>query len=201
MTSTLIQKFAIEAEVPLILNFEFSDDAFFEFCQLNRNLNIEREADGTIIVLSPSGFKTGNFNAELNAEVTLWNRSSKLGKTGDSSTGYTLPNGSVRSPDVSWVSNKQLNAIDSKLLVKFAPLCPDFVIEILSPSDSLKKTQVKMQEYIDNGCRLGWLIDPANKKIYIYRLGREIEIIDSFQQVLSGEDVLPGFELVLSKLI
>lgn len=201
MTQSIVDKFNVLEDIPLILNFEFSDDDFFEFCQLNRDLRIERDNDGTIHIMTPTGFDTGNFNYEIGVELGVWNRKTNLGRVGDSSTGFKLPNNAVRSPDISWVSNEKLAPLTPDQLKKFAPVCPDFVIEIRSPSDNLSKIKTKMQEYIENGCRLGWLIDRENEQVFIYRSNGTIDLVESFEEQLSGEDVLPGFELILADLI
>lgn len=200
MTQTQLDTVNLQEEVPLILNFDFTEDSFFEFCRLNRDLRIERDETGIIHIMSPTGFDTGTFNNEISAELTLWNRGKKLGKVGESNTGYTLPNGAVRAPDASWVSNERLAKLTKEQLEKFAPVCPDFVIEICSPSDNLDKIKAKMLEYMANGCRLGWLIDRKNQRVFVYRENGTINLIDSFTQKLSGEDVLPGFEVVLAEL-
>lgn len=200
MTQTQLDRFQVAEEIPLMLNFEFTEESFFEFCQINRDLRIERDENGIIHIMSPTGFETGNFNNEISAELTLWNRSKKMGKVGESNTGYTLPNGAVRAPDASWVSHERLANLTREQLEKFAPVCPDFVIEICSPSDNLDKIKAKMLEYIANGCRLAWLIDRKSRQVFVYRENGTINLVDSFDQKLSGETVLPGFELVLAEL-
>ncbi len=200
MTQTKLDRFNIIEDVPLVLNIDFTEDSFFEFCRLNRDLRIERDAHRIVHIMPPTGFDTGSFNNEVSAELTFWNRKERSGKIGESNTGYTLPNGAVRSPGASWVSNQRLARLTKEQLKKFPPICPDFVIEIRSASDSLKKLKEKMQEYIDNGCRLGWLIDRENEQVFIYRANGTISLVDSFDQKLIGEDVLPGFELVLADL-
>jgi Uma2 family endonuclease len=196
MTRATLERFNINEDLPLTFNFELTDDAFFEFCRLNRDLRIERDKTGTIHIMAPTGFETGNFNNEISAELTIWNRKMKSGRVGDSSTGYILPNSAVRSPDASWISYERLAGIPREQLEKFPRVCPEFVIEIRSPNDSLSKVKQKMEEYIENGCRLGWLIDRGNKQVFVYRANGSISLVESLDQVLSGEDVLPGFELV-----
>jgi Uma2 family endonuclease len=176
----------------------FTDEQFFELCSANRELRFERSAAGELIIMAPTGWGTGNKNAELSADFVIWNRQTRLGKVFDSSTGFRLPNGADRSPDASWVSKDRLEALDADP-AKFLPLAPDFVVELRSQSDALKPLQTKMQEYINNGVRLGWLIDPKNQRVEIYRLGQEVEVLDS-PVSLSGEDVLLGFSLDLSPL-
>lgn len=200
MTQTSLERFNIIDDLPLILNFEFTEDSFYEFCQLNRDLRIERDENGIIHIMSPTGFETGQFNANIVTDLNIWNRKNKMGIVGESNTGYTLPNGAVRSPDASWVSHDRLVKLTKAQLEKFAPVCPDFLVEIRSASDNLDKLKRKMQEYMDNGCRLGWLIDRANRQIFIYREDGTISLVKNFAQPLSGEDILPGFTLVLEEL-
>lgn len=196
MTRTIIDQINVAEDIPLILNFEFTEDSFFEFCQLNRDLRIERDQNGIIHIMSPTGFDTGQYNADIITDLNIWNRQAKAGVVGESNTGYTLPNGAVRSPDASWVSNERLAALTDEQRRKFLPLCPDFLIEIRSPSDSLDRLKKKMQEYIDNGCRLAWLIDREAEQVFIYRANGTVSLAEDFRETLSGEDVLPGFELL-----
>ncbi|MFK7947362.1 MAG: Uma2 family endonuclease [Saprospiraceae bacterium] len=173
-----------------------TDEQFFEFCQMNRDVRIER-TNNLIIIQSPQNSATGNFNVELGFELGIWNRRAKNGKVFDSSTGFTMPDGSVRSPDLSWILNDKWEAIDVEKRERFAPVCPDFLVEIRSKNDSLKILKKKMLNYIEFGCRLGWLIDRYEQKVYIYRNDGSISIVKSFDEKLSGEDVLVGFELDL----
>jgi Uma2 family endonuclease len=175
-----------------------TDEQFFELCSANRDLRFERSVDGELIIMAPTGWGTGNKNAELGIDLGIWNRQTRLGKVFDSSTGFRLPNGADRSPDASWVSKDRLEALNADP-AKFLPLAPDFVVELRSENDTLKPLRTKMQEYVDNGVRLGWLIDPKNRRVEIYRLGQEVEVLES-PVSLSGEDVLPGFKLDLSPL-
>ncbi len=178
---------------------DLTDDQFYELCQLNRDLRIEQTSLGELIVMPPVGGESGKRNADLTIDLGIWNRSSKLGVVFDSSTGFKLPNGATRSPDVSWVRLERWEAIAPEQRQKFAPLCPDFVIELRSETDSLVALQGKMQEYLENGIRLGWLIDPKTQKVEIYRPGQAVEILQS-PKTLSGEDVLPGFVLELEPI-
>lgn len=178
---------------------KMTDDQFFQLCQDNENLEFERNANGDLIIMSPAGGETGNCNAGITAQLWVWNEQSKLGKVFDSSTGFKLPNGADRSPDSAWIPLERWQQLTAAERQKFLPLCPDFVIELLSPSDSLKVTQQKMQEYLDNGTRLGWLIIPKSRKVERYRPDREIEVLDSPDRV-SGETVLPGFILNLESI-
>jgi len=173
-----------------------TDEQFFQLCQDNRDLRFERNADGGLIIMPPTGGETGNRNAGITAQLWLWNEQSQLGLVFDSSTGFKLPNGADRSPDASWILKERWEQLTSAERKQFLPLCPDFVIELLSPSDSLKVTQEKMAEYRDHGTRLGWLIIPASGQVEIYRPGQEVEVLENPDQ-LSGETVLPGFILNL----
>ena len=149
--------------------------------------------------MSPAGGETGNSNAGLTAQIWIWNESHKLGKVFDSSTGFKLPNGADRSPDASWVKLERWDALTPEQQKKFPPLCPDFVVELMSPSDSLKETQDKMKEYRDNGAVLGWLINRKSRQVEIYRQNQEVEVLES-PAAVSGEDVLPGFILNLESI-
>lgn len=184
----------------LKLHLELTDEQFFWLCQHNRDLRFERTAKGEILIMPPTGGETGNSNADLTFQLQAWTRQNNLGKAFDSSTGFKLPNGANRSPDVSWVKRDRYYALTPEQREKFPPLCPDFVVELRSPSDFLKETQEKMQEYIDNGARLGWLIDRKNQRVEIYRPNRDVEILEN-PATLSGEDVLPGFVLDLQLIM
>ena len=178
---------------------KLTDDQFFQLCQENENIRLERTAKGELIIMSPAGGETGNRNAGLTAQIWIWNESHKLGKVFDSSTGFKLPNGADRSPDASWVKLERWNALTPEQQKKFPPLCPDFVVELMSPSDSLKETQDKMKEYRDNGAVLGWLINRKSRQVEIYRQNQEVEVLES-PAAVSGEDVLPGFILNLESI-
>lgn len=181
-------------------NLAFDDDQLFEFCQKNPDLNIERDKHKNLILMSPTGSLSGNINSLINAELTIWNRQRSTGKVFDSSTGFLLPDGSMRSPDISWVSNQQWNKLTKEQKRKFAPVCPEFVVEVKSPSDSLKQLQDKMIEWMSNGVKLGWLIDVDEQKAYTYHSEGVQEAVEDFGSKLSGKEVLPGFELNLSIL-
>ena len=184
----------------LKLHLELTDEQFFLLCQHNRELRFERTAKGEILIMPPTGGETGNRNADLTFQLQAWSRQNNLGKAFDSSTGFKLPNGANRSPDASWVKRDRWFALTPEQRKKFLPLCPDFVVELRSPSDALKETQEKMQEYIDNGARLGWLIDPQTRRVEIYRQNQDVEILEN-PATLSGSDVLPGFVLDLNCII
>lgn len=178
---------------------DLTDEQFFLLCQTNRNLRFERNATGEIVIMPPVGGESSNRNAGLTAQLWIWNQKYNLGIVFDSSGGFKLPNGADRSPDASWVKLSKWNELTPEQKTKFLPLAPDFVIELLSPSDSLKTTQQKMEEYKNNGVRLGWLINRKNRQVEIYRIGKEVEVLDN-PDSLSGEDVLPGFVLDLQMI-
>ena len=178
---------------------QLTDEQFYQLCQDNPDLKLERSPTGTLIIMSPTGGETGKQNAEINLELGLWNRQAKLGVVFDSSTGFKLPNGAERSPDAAWIPQARWDALQPEQRRRFLPLCPDFLIELLSPSDSWEAGIVKMQEYQENGNRLGWLIDPVAQRIAIYRIGQPVELLTAAQS-LSGEHVLPGFMLDLRLL-
>ncbi|OYD93831.1 hypothetical protein CDG76_17825 [Nostoc sp. 'Peltigera membranacea cyanobiont' 210A] len=187
----------------LILNLsptiELTDEQFFQLCQNNRDLRLERTADGELIIMPPTGWESGNRNSRLTQRLGNWADADGTGLAFDSSTGFKLPNGANRSPDASWVSRQRLEAVNPDPH-RFLPLAPDFAVELRSASDSLKTVQQKMQEYIENGLRLGWLIDPQNQQVEIYRPGQEVEVLRA-PTSLSGEDVLPGFILDLTQIL
>ncbi len=189
----------VDLPSPLELELQLTNEQFFELCHQHRDLKFERNADGDLIIMTPTGGLTGDRNSELNFQLRLWNRKQKLGKVFDSSTGFKLPNSADRSPDASWISLEKWNALTREQQEKFLPLCPDFVVELRSPSDLLKTTRAKMQEYRENGAKLGWLIEPQSKVVEIYRPNQEVEILRS-PNTLSGEDILPGFVLDLGEI-
>jgi len=188
---------AVILKIPQSL--KFTDDKFVEMVAANKDLRLELSSQGELSIMSPTGGETGDRNLELGGQVWFWNRQNGLGKAFDSSTGFKLPNGATRSPDVSWIKIERWNALTPEQRKRFLPLCPDFVIELVSESDDLADTQAKMREYIANGLRLGWLINPKNKQVEIYRPNQEIEVLQSPAN-LSGENVLPGFILDLQPI-
>lgn len=183
----------------LELDLTLSDEQFWQLCRDNDDLRFERTAEGSVIIMSPTGGETSRRNADLIFQLQAWNRQYRLGEVFDSSGGFQLPNGANRSPDAAWVQRDRWHSLTREQKERFVPLCPDFVVELLSPSDSLTKTQAKLQEYINNGTRLGWLIDPQRQRVEIYRPGQAVEEMRS-PQVLSGEDILPGFQLDLTTI-
>jgi Uma2 family endonuclease len=176
---------------------KLTDDRFFQLCQINPDVQFERNALGELLVMPPTGGETGKRNATLISRFIVWNEQFQLGEGFDSSTCFRLPNGADRSPDVSWVRQDRWDALAPSEKEKFPPIAPDFVLELMSPSDSLKTVQAKMQEYIDNGVKLGWLINRQNRTVEIYRLGQPVELLES-PTLLLGEAVLPDFVLNLS---
>ncbi|MHC5676326.1 Uma2 family endonuclease [Nostoc sp.] len=178
---------------------ELTDEQFFNLCQANRDLRFERTATGELIIMPPTGGETGNRNGRLNQQLFNWSDTDATGIAFDSSTYFKLPNGADRSPDASWIKLERWDALTEEEKQKFLPICPDFVIELLSLSDSLKATQEKMREYRDNGAILGWLINRKSRQVEIYRQGKEVEVLDS-PAALSGEDVLRGFILNLEAI-
>jgi Uma2 family endonuclease len=179
-------------------NLRFNEAEFYRLCQANRELRLELTAEGNLIIMPPTGWDTGRRNSDLNRCVGNWAKADGTGIVFDSSTGFKLPNGATRSPDVSWVKRSRLEALNSDPH-KFLPLCPDFAVELRSASDNLQPLQAKMQEYIDNGLKLGWLIDPKRKTVEIYRAAQTVETVP-FSDVLSGESVLPGLILNLNEI-
>lgn len=178
---------------------ELSEEQFAQLAAVNRDVRLELTAKGELVIMPPTGGETGNWNLDLSGQIWLWNRQNQLGKTFDSSTGFRLPNGAVRSPDAAWVSLARWEALNKDERKKFLPLCPDFALELMSENDELKDTQAKMQEYLDNGLRLGWLINPKTQTVEIYRPDREVELLQS-PIILFGEGVLPGFILDLQAI-
>ena len=199
MTTLLIQNESTLLSVNLPDSESMTTEQFYEFCQLNRDLRIERTANGEVIVMPPAFSDTGNRNLKIGQQVGYWADRDGTGEAFDSSAGFTLPNGAIRAPDTSWIKLERWNALTEQQKASFAPICPDFVIELRSKSDTLKSLQAKMQEYIANGALLGWLIDRQNRKVYIYRPNQEAEILDHPESV-SGDRILPGFMLQMAKI-
>ena len=179
--------------------FKVSHEQFKQLAIVNRDLRLERTATGELIVMPPTGSETSNHNQDISGQLWLWNRQTKLGKTFDSSGGFHLPNGADRSPDASWVSRERWEALTPEEQEGFAPICPDFVVELRSKSDNMEPLRAKMREYMDNQARLGWLIDRKNRKVEIYGQGRDVEVLDN-PSTLSREDVLPGLVLDLTEV-
>jgi len=177
-----------------------TEDEFYLFCQRNAELKFERRADGTIEFLTMTGGTTGQRNTKLLIRLGLWAEETNSGPVFDSSTGFRLPNRAVRAPDASWVRVAAWQVLTPEQQERFPPLCPDFIVELASPSDSIVDLSAKMLEYIANGCRLAWLLDPKGQTARIFRVDGSVSVVKSFEETLSGEDVLPGFNFALSLL-
>jgi Uma2 family endonuclease len=173
-----------------------TQDQFFDFCQQNRDIRFERTAEGDLIIMSPTGGEGGIQDLSVAAQLYIWTTQVGKGKALGPSGGFILPNGATRSPDAAWITSEQWAGVPPKQRKKFLPLCPFFLIEMRSPSDSLKELQDKMDEYIANGCRLGWLIDPEPRQVHVYRPGGPPQVLDKPQSV-SGDPELPAFVLDL----
>ena len=178
---------------------ELTDKQFEQIALANRDMRLELTAKGELIIMPPTGGETGQKNLEIEGQLWLWNCEKKLGKAFNSSTGFRLPNGATRSPDASWIRQEKWDNLTAEQRKKFIPLCPDFAVELVSESDDLKSLQDKMQEYLDNGLQLGWLINPKMQIVEIYRPQEKIEILQS-PKTLSGETILVNFVLDLSKV-
>jgi Uma2 family endonuclease len=176
-----------------------SDHEFFEFCQLNRDWRFERTSDGDLLIMTPTGGETGRRSLELARQFSEWAVRDGSGLGFDSSTGFVLPNGATRSPDLAWISNPRWESLTNDEREEFPPLCPDFVVELRSRSDSLEALQAKMREYIGNGALLGWLIDPWSRMVYVHRPGEQVMYLENPSNI-SGEPLLPGFVLDLSRI-
>jgi Uma2 family endonuclease len=172
------------------------DDQLLDLCAQNRELRIERNAEGDLEIMAPTGGETSDRNAETTTQLRLWAKRSGTGVAFDSNGGFVLPNGAMRSPDASWVRRERLAALTAEQKRKFLPLCPDFVVELRSPSDALPTVQAKMREYMENGARLGWLLDPESRRVHVYRPGETPQVSENLNK-LSGDPVLPGFVLDL----
>src|SRR5437870_3836990 len=179
--------------------FDLDDEQFFQFCRINRDLQIERTAEGDIIIMAPEGGSSGLGSTKLTMIFGTWAERDGTGQVFGSSTGFKLPNGATRSPDVSWVRNERLDALTDEQWQRFLPLCPDFVLELRSPTDALRPLQQKMEEYRDNGAQLGWLLDPLTKRVHVHRPGGPVEILDN-PAALSGEPLLRGFLLDVPRI-
>ncbi len=201
MVQTPTQPETLSLELPSAIALHVTQEQFEALSAANRDLRLERTAQGELVVNPPTGGESGLRNFSITGQLARWYEEHEdLGEGFDSSTGFRLPNGADRSPDVSWVRRERWESLTPQQRKGFLPLCPDFVVELRSESDSLPKLQAKMREYIDNGARLGWLIDPQNRRVKIYRPGRDVEVLENPTN-LSGEDVLPGFILNLRRVL
>jgi Uma2 family endonuclease len=203
LVDVLEKKEVERGQVRLLLHtrpvLEIDNDQFFKFCRLNKDFKIERSAEGDLIIMPPEGGSSGHGNLKLASFFDDWATRDGTGRAFGPSTGFILPNGATRSPDVSWVLNERLDILSDEEWEGFLPLCPDFVLELRSPSDALSVLQEKMIEYMANGARLGWLLDPRRKQVQIYRPDRSPERLVDPPEIF-GESVLPGFCLRLPEL-
>jgi len=199
----MTQTKSITEQPPMVLRtrpaLEMDDEQLFEFCRINREWRIERNAEGELEVMVPTGGEPGNRNIKIAGRLDAWTERDGAGVAFDSSTGFILPNGAMRSPDASWVKRERLANLTSEQKQRFLPLCPDFVIELRSPSDPLAPIEAKMREYIENGSRLGWLLDPEERRAHIYRPDEQTRVLDKPERI-SGDPVLPGFVLDLQPI-
>jgi Uma2 family endonuclease len=190
-------------DVPMVIHFQpvvnLSDEQLFDFCQVNRELRIERNEQGELIIMPPAGSETGDRNSEINMQLRIWAKRDGTGKAFDSSAGFTLPNGAMRAPDAAWLPLSKWNALTAKQRKKFAPVCPDFVVELRSPTDSLATLKEKMLEYRANGAELGLLVDPEQRRVYVYRRNRKTRILED-PKTVACDPVLPGFVLDLREI-
>jgi Uma2 family endonuclease len=187
-------------QLPRELALQVTPEQFAALSIANRDLRLERTATGELIVTPPAGGESGKRNLSISTQLGVWHEANEdLGEAFDSSTGFELPNGAIRAPDASWVRKERWGLLTPEQREGFLPLCPDFVVELRSKTDSLKKLQAKMQEYMDNGAQLGWLIDPQHQRVEIYRSGQAVEVLKR-PSTLSGEPVLPGFTLTLHRI-
>jgi Uma2 family endonuclease len=191
----------VSLTLPLMLEttaVHLTDEQFYQLCRSNPDLTIERSAKGALIVMTPVGGEGGSYEMDLGGELYLWNKQSVQGKVFSSSTLFKLPNGGDRSPDAAWVELSRWQALTPEQRRKFPPIAPDFVIELRSPTDDLELLRAKMQEYMDAGVRLGWMVNPQDQQAEIYRQGqpKEVRLLPT---ELSGEDVLPGFVLPVNR--
>jgi Uma2 family endonuclease len=177
---------------------ELSDEQFYRLCRANEQWKLERTPEGELIIMSPVGGVSGYREADFITDLNIWNRQNQAGKVFSSSTIFRLPNGGDRSPDAAWVSLERWNSLSLEEQEIFPPICPDFIIELRSRTDQLEPLQMKMQEYLNSGLRLGWLINPQDQQVEVYRPQKEVEFV-SLPAILSGEDELMGFELSLSE--
>lgn len=177
-----------------------TDDELEQISRANPNLKLERSPQGELIIMALTGGATGERNSNLSGQIWLWNYQNRFGHTFDSSTGFRLPNGAIRSPDAAWIRSDRWQVLTANQKQKYVPLCPDFLVELRSASDDLDELKLKMQEYLDNGLRLGWLLDPESQTVEIYRINSAVEILQN-PEYLSGEDVLVGFTLNLKGIL
>ncbi len=197
MASILVEQSPIILQLPSTLNL--TDEAFFNLCQQNRDYRLERTAQGELVIMPPTGSETGNRNARLIQQLANWADADGSGIIFDSSTGFKLPSGAERSPDAAWMSLEKWQRFSPEQKSRYVPICPDFVVEMRSPSDALLPLQRKLQEYISNGAQLGWLIDRQQRNVYVYCPDQPMECLAQPQDV-GAEPVLPGFRLKMQSI-
>ena len=193
---------SLTLNIPPAVNL--TDEQFYQLCIANEPWQLELTQTGELIIMPPTGGESGIRNSDINIELGVWNRQTKLGKVFDSSTEFKLPSGAYRCPDAAWVKLARWEALSKEEKKRFPPLCPDFVVELRSETDSLEKLRTKMREYQNNGALLGWLIDPQTPLVEIYRYGKDVEVLNfdvDNPPRLSGEDILPGFILNLQIIL
>jgi Uma2 family endonuclease len=195
-------KFRTE-QPPMVLRtspvLEMDDERLFDFCRINREWRIERTSEGELEIMPPTGWETSDRNSEINMQLRLWAKRNSEGVASESSGGYILPSGAMRSPDAAWVRRERLANLAAGQKQRFLPLCPDFVIELRSPSDPLSTIQAKTREYVENGAHLGWLIDPEERKVHVYKPNERIEVLNNPGE-LSADPALSGFVLDLKPI-
>jgi Uma2 family endonuclease len=179
---------------------QLSDEWLFDFCLANSELRIERDSRGKIVIMAPVGLLGSSYNSTVSSLLWMWNQKTKGGVTFDSSAGFRLPNNAMRSPDAAWISSERWNRLGLEDKKRFAAISPDFIIELRSESDSLVELKVKMTEWVQNGTKLAWLIDPIEEKAYIYKLDGSIEEVDSFDKILEANEIVEGFSINLTLL-
>ena len=193
----VLQTDVLKIEMPRSL---MSDEEFFEFCTLNKDWQVERSKTGQILIMPPTLIETSFDNSELVRQLANWNFKNKSGRVSESNGGYILPDTSMKAPDAAWISNERFTQRYNADKKTFPYVCPEFIIELMSDSDTLKSSSKRMEDWIENGCLMAWLINPKTEKVYVYREEGLVHIIEGFDKIVSGEDVLPNFELVLKYL-
>ena len=199
LTEVKVEKSQILIDFSGIVDLD--DDRLYDLCVKNREIRFERTSKGELLVMLPVGSEGSSRELNLSGPFYVWNKKNKLGKVFSSSGGFILPSGAMRSPDVAFIRMERWKSLPVLQRKKFAPICPDFVAELRSESDSLSTLKEKMKEWMDNGCQLAWLIDPLEEKAYIYKANGETQTLESFKEKLFGEDILPDFVLELSELL
>jgi Uma2 family endonuclease len=192
-----IQTNVLKIEMPRSV---MNDEEFFEFCTLNKDWQVERSKDGQILIMPPTLIETSFDNSELVRQLANWNFEKRLGRVSESNGGYILPDTSMKAPDAAWISHERFENRYNADKKTFPYVCPEFIVELMSDSDTLKSSTLRMEAWMDNGCLMAWLINPKTEKVYVYRTEGLVHIIEGFDKTVSGEDILPDFELVLKHL-